>query len=338
MAQRVNPIIYRLGKTKFWNSQYFENKITEHSYYDFRQLEIKKFIYKFFKNNGFKIHNCKLNYSANNSLNLFISYYRISSSLKFIENNNHTILKKKLNKRILTHKDYFNYCKIFYIQKLLHNNYNENELLIIKKKFKKKYYNSPNFLQNYIFFKNYHTIHQIKLNFFLNNFFKSLNDFLQKKINIFITFQELNKNIKKKLNKNNIKFLKKNVTKLNRYKQNDFFAESINTTYLCTKFTNSANLLAEFIALQLKKNKRHNFFLTFLKKCLIKFKKEKSFKFNEIKIQIKGRLNKRPRANKKVFKIAKRLPILSIKANIDYAEKVAYTSNGTLGVKVWIYN
>lgn len=337
MAQRVNPIIYRLGKTKFWNSQYLENKITEHSYYDFRQLEIKKFINKFFKNNGFKIHKCKLNYSANSSLNLFVSYYRVSSQLKFIENDS-KILNKTLNKKTLTNKDYLNYCKIFYIQKLLQNNCTENDLLILKKKFNKKYYKSKDFSQNYIFFKNYRTIHQLKLNFFLNNFFKSLTDFLKKKINIFIIFKELNKNIKKKLNKNNIKFLKKNVIKLNRYKQNDFFAESINTTYLCTRFINSANLLAEFIALQLKKNKRHYFFLTFLKKCLIKFKKEKGLKFNEIKIQIKGRLNKKPRARKKIFKIAKRLPILSIKANIDYAEKVAYTSNGTLGVKVWIYN
>ena len=110
--------------------------------------------------------------------------------------------------------------------------------------------------------------------------------------------------------------------------------------YICSKQPNSANLLADFIAVQLKKNKKqyNKFFLNFIKKCLQSFKKENPLKTNNIKIQIKGRLSRSSRAKKIVLNIANNLPILTIKANLDYSERVSFTSNGTVGVKVWIYN
>ena len=32
-----------------------------------------------------------------------------------------------------------------------------------------------------------------------------------------------------------------------------------------------------------------------------------------------------------------RIPLQTLRAYIDYAEKTAYTTYGTIGVKVWIY-
>ena len=32
-----------------------------------------------------------------------------------------------------------------------------------------------------------------------------------------------------------------------------------------------------------------------------------------------------------------RIPLQTIRADIDYAEKTAFTTYGTIGVKVWIY-
>jgi ribosomal protein S3 len=54
-----------------------------------------------------------------------------------------------------------------------------------------------------------------------------------------------------------------------------------------------------------------------------------------IKIKIKGRINRRPRAKYRIITIGN-IPFMTLKSDIDYSETTAYTSNGTLGVKVWI--
>jgi len=48
MGQKTNPNILRLGKTKEWKSKYIEKKSNELPSYAFNDLEIKKFIRKFF--------------------------------------------------------------------------------------------------------------------------------------------------------------------------------------------------------------------------------------------------------------------------------------------------
>jgi len=55
-----------------------------------------------------------------------------------------------------------------------------------------------------------------------------------------------------------------------------------------------------------------------------------------VKIVLKGRLDGAEMAR---YEWAKRgrIPLQTIRAHIDYAEKTAYTTYGTIGVKVWIY-
>ena len=86
MGQIVNPNIFRLGKTKNWVSKYFAKKTSETSIYAFKDLEIKKFTEKFFKDNGLTVNNCKINYSDDGSLHLFVSYYLTLKSLSLINN------------------------------------------------------------------------------------------------------------------------------------------------------------------------------------------------------------------------------------------------------------
>lgn len=336
MAQRVNPIIYRLGAAKLWNSKYIENKKSEQSHIEFKNLEIKKFTLKFFKDKGFNVHEYKINYSNNGYLNIFLSCYKLPT--KTLPNNQTNNSSNLLETKLLTAKDYHNYKILNYSSKISNQNYSAKKLISIKKKLDNKYSNLTNYNEN--FNTSIQTIKKKEISFFLNNFIESLLKFLDKKLTVVLTFQIITKTIKNQLNRKNIDFIQKKIIRLNKYKQNNFFNEGINTLYICSKQPNSANLLADFIAVQLKKNKKqyNKFFLNFIKKCLQSFKKENPLKTNNIKIQIKGRLSRSSRAKKIVLNIANNLPILTIKANLDYSERVSFTSNGTVGVKVWIYN
>jgi ribosomal protein S3 len=180
-------------------------------------------------------------------------------------------------------------------------------------------------------------IKSIKINSFLTKFFKSLTSFVSGKTNIFVTFQKLDKDLKKNSSKKEIKILKNDLIKLRRYKQNKFFEEGVRALFISTRYYNSASLLAQFLATQLQKNKRPKFFLNFVKTTLTRFKDSSPLGLGGIKIKIKGRFNGAPRAKHQVMLVGSGVPNLTIDANIDYSEKTSYTSNGTFGVKVWIY-
>ncbi|MBI2055802.1 MAG: 30S ribosomal protein S3 [Candidatus Sungbacteria bacterium] len=55
-----------------------------------------------------------------------------------------------------------------------------------------------------------------------------------------------------------------------------------------------------------------------------------------VKILIKGRLDGNDIARVEWMKRG-RIPLQTLRADIDYAEKTAYTTYGTVGIKVWIY-
>lgn len=55
-----------------------------------------------------------------------------------------------------------------------------------------------------------------------------------------------------------------------------------------------------------------------------------------VKIALKGRLDGAEMARYEWLKRG-RIPLQTLRADIDYAEKTAYTAYGTIGVKVWIY-
>ena len=119
---------------------------------------------------------------------------------------------------------------------------------------------------------------------------------------------------------------------------NQFFNEGLNILFNSVQ-SNNTELLAEFIAHQLKNLKKNsNFFLKFLKTTLhILNNNTFNSNFHGIKIKIKGRLKKSPRAKHQIITIGNIPLLMTIDSNIEYSEKIAYTSNGTIGVKVWVY-
>ena len=123
---------------------------------------------------------------------------------------------------------------------------------------------------------------------------------------------------------------------LRRESRNKFFNETVNILVIAVIKKNSAQLLAELIAYQLSINKKHNFFLIFVKRFLITLVLEKNFSnVSGIKFIIKGRFNGTPRARKRIY-LAGKVPTQTIDSNIDYSQAISYTPNGTFGVKVWI--
>jgi hypothetical protein len=331
MAQRVNPIIFRLGKTKLWNSKYLEKKTSELPYFDFQNLEIKKFTLKFFKDQGFEVQKYKMNYCNNGGLNFFIAGYKIpKKNLTNIQTKTKPFRDVSKKAARIIRRNYPYYSVLNYINKIKEQINSRRKFFIIKDGVLFNFYRFR--LKPLKFLK---TINRRERSFFLNDFIESLIEFIGKKLTVNVTFKLITKKLKKRFKKHRINLIKKEIFQLNQFKQASFFKEGVHTLFICRRTRNSANLLAEFIATQLKKNKKQSikFFFNFIQKCFSSFRGK-----NHIKIQIKGRLSKGSRAKRLVFKIASKLPILTINANIDYAEKVAYTSNGTVGVKVWIYD
>ena len=99
---------------------------------------------------------------------------------------------------------------------------------------------------------------------------------------------------------------------------------------------NSAKLLSNFIAIQLRNvKKQHNFFLNFLQESLKNIITQNFSKIQGIKIVIKGRINNAARSRKRVIELGK-ISLITQNSKINYSESTAFTSNGTIGIKVWI--
>ena len=343
MGQKINPIIFRFNQNYEPKSKYIEKKSSELSLYNYNNLEIDQFIKKFFESQGLTIHNIKLCH-FNNLLNIYISYYSSKKAIFFlsdiIKKQKIKILRKKINKKKyfkiknFIHK-YFKYKEFKYLKSLK----NLKERFIVnkeKRELKLRRIRLLKYYKAYLLYKKHKNISKFKTDFFFSKFFESLSLFTNNQVNISLTLKPLNSTLKEKISKKNFKIIKKNVVKLRKYEQNKFFKDGINTLFFSITNKNSAKLLSNFIANQLQKLKRHNFFLRFIKNTLLLFNTKQISKIQGIKIKVKGRFNRAPRARHKIIKIGNGVPALSINSKIDYGESTSFTSNGTFGVKVWI--
>jgi hypothetical protein len=358
MAQKVNPNIFRLGiKKNEWKLKYFETTKEEFSLYPYQSLEIKIFLQKFLTMNGLILHDFKLHYS-NNTIYLFISYYTtikaaaiikkkkldLTQSFKLKKNVFYKKLKqKKIKKQSFTSKNLLfpvTGCNKNKIKKSLKKKYtsisrNKKTKKIIQKNLKKKL----TVLKNYkdkLKIQNYKNIKELKLNKFSEQLLESIKLQTNNKFNIFMTFQNLNKGLSLNLTETQKIFLKKKLLELRRERRNTFFKETVNILVISVIRKNSAQLLAEFIAYQLSVNKKHNFFLLFVKRFLNTLILEKKFStISGVKFTIKGRFNSVPRAKKRTYESGN-IPTQAIDSNINYYQATSYTPNGTFGIKVWI--
>jgi len=158
--------------------------------------------------------------------------------------------------------------------------------------------------------------------------------FLKKKYITKIKIKSQNLNEKYK---NNLEAIfQKRIEKLRKFKSNAIFKELLYITLITTVEQNSSKLLAEFIVIQFQKiKKRHGFFISILKAILSQFIKSKFSKITGLKLTIKGRFNGALRANQKIIQIGA-VPLQSLNAKISYTHSIAFTKNGTFGIKLWI--
>jgi small subunit ribosomal protein S3 len=99
-----------------------------------------------------------------------------------------------------------------------------------------------------------------------------------------------------------------------------------------TKFSDSnAVIIGEFIAQQLEKR------VMFRKATRQAIQKAQKNNIQGIKIQVSGRLNGAEIARREWLREG-RVPLQTLRADIDYATTRAQTTYGVLGVKVWVFN
>ncbi len=95
--------------------------------------------------------------------------------------------------------------------------------------------------------------------------------------------------------------------------------------------TSQAQVVASDIATQIEKRMPYR---RVMKQTLDKIMQNKEVK--GAKVMIKGRLNGAEIARKEWLKQGK-IPLQTLRSDIDYARATAYTTYGTVGVKVWVY-
>lgn len=341
MGQKVNPNIFRLGINKTWKTNFFEKKSQELPLYIFKDLEIKSYIERFLEMQGIILHDYKQNYS-NSTLNLYLSYF-ITSEFSLKKNDSFNLLlinktgEKKFIKHFQTNKKFAfkspNLIKNNFNNSSLTNFYNIKEYLKLNmytdledsRKFKKYFVSKPIIANSSVLQYNNTSVIEI-----FQQLFKVLSLFTNNKFNIIINFNCVNKNLS---------FLKSSQTKkfvlLQKFRNTLFLKEGIELLFHVVYNRSSSNLLSKFIAFQIKKIKRHKFFLSFLKQSLTILMDSHFSKVKGIKIIIKGRLNGVPRAKHKIITIGD-IPVQSIKEKLDYSQVTVHNSNGSYGIKVWI--
>ena len=344
MGQKLNPTIFRLGVNKTWKTEFFEKKNRELPLYVFKDLQIQNYIQRVFELNGLIVHDYKQHYSAS-TLNLYISYFVtpdfVSNNRKKMES---LIVKTAEGERITVYKK--SHCDSSSTTVSLDNkrirNFslkNPSKLYRLKRYLKlnsqSELFTQPYFIkfrktQKNRYLKNLSDETKMKLNSFMSNFFAVLNSFLGTQSNIVVNFCCINKNVQylKPIQK-------KTFVSFQKFRTTPFFKEGIELLFNVVYNINSANLLAKFIASQLKKVKRHKFLLSFLKQTLTILLNSSLAKIKGVKIIVKGRINGVPRAKHKII-IVGDVPVQTISAKLDYSQATAHNSNGSYGIKVWV--
>lgn len=312
MGQKINANIFRLGHNNFeWQTKYVTSTTEESSLLLYKDLEVKTYIKQCLSNYGLILHNYK-NHFNENSMYISISYLITNSSIVLIN-------KKNLDEKIKLKKN----------QITINSSYYKKDLKVLKRLHllrKYKTYEKQKFFEN-------------KDKKFKNNFtqqlLEGLNLFYKNQINIFINMQCLNTGLSLKLKKKEQTDWRKKMLLLKRYSKLPVFDETVNVLITASKFSKSAQLVADFVAKKLPTFKRQSYFLIFLKQVLKLTVYSSTSNIQGIKMIIKGRFNGAPRARKNTLLVGK-VPIQTLSQKINNYQSTAFSSNGTFGVTVWI--
>lgn len=316
MGQKVNPIIFRKSnQASTWKLNSYGKNREEAAYYFYQSVAIRNYLDNVFENEGLILTDCSINRSES-CMDVNIFFY-VTPGIKF---KNLTPSSKILKIRSFTQG------KPFYKRNMLRVSKRPNLLKpVFKKIFFTKFKNNEFLLvQN----------NSCGLSF-KNKIIKSLLEYTNvSKINLNVKSIQSDTLVNLRVNSS----YKKIIQGLRGYSREQFFKEAVEIFFLTSKNFASAKLLARFIAFQLQKmqrTKRHNKFLTFLKRTVFLFMKLKVSDFQGLKIVIRGRFNNAPRSKKRLIQYG-RIPLQTVDNEIDYHQTEAFTLSGVFGVKVWV--
>nr|YP_010145989.1 ribosomal protein S3 [Pseudo-nitzschia pungens]QQO80612.1 ribosomal protein S3 [Pseudo-nitzschia pungens] len=336
MGQKINPTIFRLGVNKTWKTEFFEKKNDELPLYVFKDLEIRNYIERVLETYGIILHDYKQHYNGS-TLNLYVSYFITSDFIIDKKEASEELIivnangDKKTIKNPLNNNKSLNYLCL------------DREVVTLfsssSKPYKLKYYlnsipttyrkQQESILFNNKDIKKFDNVNS-NVNGVFGQVFKVLDLFNNNNVNIVLNFCCANKDLY------SFKLTQEKVfMSLQKFRNTPFLKEGIELLFHVVYNSNSANLLAKFIAAQLKKIKRHKFFLSFIKQALTLLSNSSSSKIKGVKIAIKGRLNGVPRAKQKIITVGD-VPVQSISAKLDYSQITIHNSNGSYGIKVWV--
>ena len=333
MGQKTDARIFRQGiNRKKWEFRHIAKNNEESSLFLYKTLEVQRYLNRFFGLYKMKIHNCKIFYS-HDSLQVFVSFY-ITAKTIYVIRKNLTRYSKKLStqvKRASSRKKNWKYKKRKKYQFKLPSQKIRLKIKKIQKVKNKK--GLPCQKSNPLW----------ALGLFQEILLESLIKYTKKKIDISITLQNLNRH--KQLSYTQLEGLKRIFKQLRKFVKNSFFKEAMNISFINILRRKSAKLLAEFISDQFRVNqlrtdqrtipRKDNYFLGFIKQTLLLFIKCEASCLTGVKIAIKGRFNRAPRARTAKIHFGK-FSLQSFSSKVDYYQSTAYTINGTFGVKVWL--
>jgi len=250
MGQKVNPIIFRINsKDTVWNSQYFPINHNESSYLLYQDLIIRESLNKIFASRGAVLNDLIIERTAS-KLNIDAEFYatrtlgKKSLLLKHlrIRKSRRLLWKKKVQKRD------FN---------LVNNNKEKLKRIILTKVNQRLYVSKPS--SNALITQKL----EKKLSFLLLRYTKTT------KVNIAL------KNIQNEVILNTFGLglapYKTASKKLRSYARSPYYHEAMELFILLSEKGNNAKLLSSFIALKFRFMRKHNAFLTFLKRVLFIF-------------------------------------------------------------------
>ena len=334
MGQKTDARIFRQGiAKKNWELKHSEKNYEESSLYLYKTLEIQKYLNRFFGLYKMKVHNCKIFYS-DSSLRIFVSFYITTKTISII-NKNLTDYSKKITtytRRVSSKK------KMSWKEKKRFKMKLPSREIKLKTKRVQKIRNMKS-----LSFDKVEPYEIVSLKGFQEILLGSLITYTNNKTNVSVTLQNLNRY--KQLSHVQIKNLKIIFRQLRKFVRNSFFKEAINVLFINISKRKSAKLLAEFISDQFRLNqlrtdqmaisRKDNYFLGFLKQTVMLFIKSETSCLTGMKIAIKGRFNRAPRARTSKIHFGK-FSLQSFNSKIDYYQSTAYSINGTFGVKVWL--
>jgi hypothetical protein len=309
MGQKVNPIIFRKNNSnELWKSNFYGKNAEESSYYLFQSLSIRKYLNSLFEKYGLILNSCFIKRSSSVMV-INLTFYVTSK-----------VIVKNLN----------SYSKTLKIKSLLRGRSLKKNQQVegdsLKESLKKKISGS--------FDTNFHGLSNINASeeSFKTQIVESLLSYTGSS-KIILNIENIQNNLLVQL-KSKSKY-KKVIQRLSIYSREPFFKEAIEIFILLSKNIGTAKLLARFIALQIQGMKRHNNFLTFLKRTVFIFNLLENCGFQGLKILISGRFNNAPRGSSRLIQYG-RIPLQSVDTKIDYYQTEAFTPSGVFGVKVWI--